>query len=87
MSKRGSVPIVRVELPFMTDLNPTLWVKVSCQRVSALAREADGAYTMIQRRHCKGLTLMSTKKLSGHECSPAQDLRTSACQRNPQIRY
>ena len=70
MSKRGSVPIVRVELPFMADLNPTLRVKVNCQRVSALAREAGGAYTMIQRGHCKGLALMSTKKASGYECSP-----------------
>ena len=74
MSKRGSVPIVRVELPFMADLNPTLRIEVNCQRVSALARETSGAYTMIQRGHCKGPALMSTKEASGYECSPVYDL-------------
>lgn len=69
----------------MTDLNPTLRVKVNCQRVSALAREAGGAYTMIQRGHCKGLALVSTKKASGYECSPARDLRPSECQRDPLV--
>ena len=38
MSKRGSVPIVRVELPFMADLNPTLRIEVFCQGVARIAR-------------------------------------------------
>ena len=37
---------------------------------------------MIQRGHCKGLALMSTKEASGYECSPVYDLRPSACQRD-----
>ena len=83
---RDSVPHGRVELPFIAELNPALRVEVNCQGASALAREKDGAYAVIQRGHCKEVTLMSTKKGSGCERSPAQDLRTSACQRDPQIR-
>ena len=70
----------------MADLNPTLRVEVNCQRVGVLARETGGAYTMIQRGHCKELALMSAKRASGYGCAPVWDLRPSACQRDPQIR-
>ena len=85
-AQRDSLPNSRVELPFIAELNPAQRGEVNRQGASKLARKKDGAYTVIQRGHCKGVTLVSTKKGSGYESSPAQDVRTSACQRDPQIR-
>ena len=69
---RDSVPHGRVELPFSrVKSSPAGRGKLS-GGASALAREKDGAYAVIQRGHCKEVNLMSTKKGSGCERSPAK---------------